>query len=112
MTAAPKPPATKRNRSAGQILVMFTMSAGLLFAVLAVVVDVGNIWNNSLHTQHAAEAAALAGVPYMPGDFATASSKAIVRRYSRSEPRVVRRAPWPPPKKSSKMSLKMSPKPP
>ncbi len=34
------------------------------------------MWNASLHVQHAAEAAALAGVPYMPGDFATASSKA------------------------------------
>ena len=55
---------------------MFTLSSGLLFGILAIVVDVGNIWNTSLHVQHAAEAAALAGVPYMPGDFATASSKA------------------------------------
>ena len=45
---------------------MFALSAGLLFGVLSLVIDVGNIWNASLHTQHAAEAAALAGVPYMP----------------------------------------------
>jgi len=68
--------ATGRVRQAGQILVMFAMSATMLFGVLAIVVDVGNIWNASLHVQHAAEAAALAGVPYMPGDFTTASSKA------------------------------------
>ena len=69
----------RRGRSAvrgGQILVMFALSTGLLFGVLAIVVDVGNLWNASLHAQHAAEAAALAGVPYMPGDFPTASSKA------------------------------------
>ena len=51
--------------------------SGLLFAILALVIDVGNIWNNSLHVQLAAEAAALAGVPYMPGDFTTASSLAV-----------------------------------
>jgi hypothetical protein len=61
----------------GQILVIFAMSSFLLFGVLALVIDVGNLWNASLHVQHAAEAAALAGVPHMPGDFATASSKAI-----------------------------------
>ena len=52
---------------------------GLLFGILAIVIDVGNIWNTSLHVQHAAEAAALAGVPYMPGDFTTASCKAQCR---------------------------------
>jgi hypothetical protein len=52
---------------------MFALSTGLLFGILSLVIDVGNIWNNSLHTQHAAEAAALAGVPYMPGDFASAT---------------------------------------
>ena len=56
---------------------MFVLSAAMLFGVLAVVIDVGSIWNASLHVQHAAEAAALAGVPYMPGDFATASNRAV-----------------------------------
>ena len=70
------PSLRRRVTRSGQILVMFAMSTGLLFGILAVVVDVGNLWNASLHVQHAAEAAALAGVPYMPGDFPTASSKA------------------------------------
>jgi Flp pilus assembly protein TadG len=69
--------ASRRRTARGQIIVMFAMSSVVLFGVLALVIDVGNLWNASLHVQHAAEAAALAGVPYMPGDFATASSKAI-----------------------------------
>jgi len=68
---------SRRRRPRGQIVVMFALSGGLLFGILSIVIDVGNIWNASLHVQHAAEAAALAGVPYMPGDFATASSKAV-----------------------------------
>lgn len=74
---APVARATGRRTVHGQILVMFAMSSVLLFGVLALVIDVGNLWNASLHVQHAAEAAALAGVPYMPGDFATASSRAV-----------------------------------
>ena len=70
------PSLRRRVTRSGQILVMFAMSTGLLFGIMAVVVDVGNLWNASLHVQHAAEAAALAGVPYMPGDFASASTKA------------------------------------
>jgi Flp pilus assembly protein TadG len=65
-----------RERTRGQVLVLFAGSATLLFAVLSLVIDVGNLWNASIQVQHAAEAAALAGVPYMPGDFTTASSKA------------------------------------
>jgi Flp pilus assembly protein TadG len=80
--AAPLPPERadpslrRQVTRSGQILVMFAMSTGLLFGILAIVVDVGNLWNTSLHVQHAAEAAALAGVPYMPGDFVRASTKA------------------------------------
>ena len=66
-----------RHPPSGQVLVMFVFALGALFAILAMVIDVGNIWNNSLHVQQAAEAAAMAGVPSMPGDFPTASTKAI-----------------------------------
>lgn len=65
-----------RTRSAGQILVMFAAGIPLFFAVMAVVIDIGSFWNSSIHVQLAAEAAALAGVPYMPGDFPTAASTA------------------------------------
>ncbi len=66
-----------RVRQVGQVLVMFVFGLGALFAILAMVIDVGNIWSNSLHVQQAAEAAAMAGVPSMPGDFPTAQTKAI-----------------------------------
>jgi Flp pilus assembly protein TadG len=65
-----------RPRARGQVLVIFVFALGALFAILALVIDIGNIWSNSLHVQQAAEAAAMAGVPYMPGDFTTASAKA------------------------------------
>jgi Flp pilus assembly protein TadG len=66
----------RRGGVRGQVIVLFAGGSVLLFAILAIVIDVGNLWNASIHVQQAAEAAALAGVPYMPGDFATASSKA------------------------------------
>ena len=55
---------------------IFALSMFLLFGLLALVIDVGSVWNATLQVQRAAEAAALAGVPYMPGDFSTASSRA------------------------------------
>ena len=61
-------------RATGQVIVIYAASLSLLIGVMALVIDVGNFWNASIHVQLAAEAAALAGVPYMPGDFATASS--------------------------------------
>lgn len=72
----PSVDADTKARGRGQVLVMFAMSISLLFGLMALVVDVGNWWNESLHVQLAAEAGALAGVPYMPGDFTTASTKA------------------------------------
>lgn len=65
------------RRELGQILVLFVLSSTVLFGMVAVVIDIGSIWNESLHVEHAAEAAALAGVPYMPGDFARASALAV-----------------------------------
>ena len=70
-------PFRRAHSASGQILVMFAGGMVLLIGVLAVVIDVGSLWNASIHAQLAAEAAALAGVPYMPGDFSTASSLAV-----------------------------------
>ena len=73
---APLPASSRaRARARGQVVVLFVFALGALFAIMALVIDVGNIWNNSLHVQAAAEAAAMAGVPYMPGDFPSASAK-------------------------------------
>ncbi len=60
-------------RAAGQVIVIYAGALTLLISVLALVIDVGNLWNASIHVQLAAESAALAGVPYMPGDFPTAA---------------------------------------
>ena len=67
---------TDAGRSRGQVLVMFAAGLPLFLGMMALVIDVGTIWNESIHVQLAAEAAAMAGVPYMPGDFATATSVA------------------------------------
>ena len=71
-------PAGRRrtSRERGQVLVMFAAGVPLFLGVMAVVIDIGSFWNSSIHVQLAAEAAALAGVPYMPGDFTTAASTA------------------------------------
>ncbi len=68
--------AAGRRHDRGQIIVVFALSFGLLFGIVALAIDIGNIWNANLHVQRAAEAAALAGVPHMPGDFTTATTKA------------------------------------
>jgi len=69
-------PAGRRptTRARGQVIVIYAASLTLLLGLMALVIDVGNLWNASIHVQLAAEAAALAGVPYMPGDFGTAAS--------------------------------------
>jgi Flp pilus assembly protein TadG len=62
-------PIDRDDRSRGQVLVMFVAGIPLFLGIMAIVIDIGSFWNASIHVQLAAEAAALAGVPYMPGDF-------------------------------------------
>lgn len=52
------------------------MSIVLFFALCAVVVDVAFYWVNTLRVQRAADAAALAGAVYLPGDKTTAFNEA------------------------------------
>ncbi len=58
---------TRRHQSRGQVLVIFAGAAIVLFAMMAVVIDVSWLWVNSLRIQRAADAAALAGVVMLPG---------------------------------------------
>jgi hypothetical protein len=58
----------RHARSRGQVLVIFAMSIFLFIALSAVVVDVAWYWANNLRVQRAADAAALAGAVYLPGD--------------------------------------------
>jgi hypothetical protein len=52
----------------GQVLVIFTGAIFLFILLCAVVLDVSWYWLNGLRIQRAADAAALAGVVYLPGD--------------------------------------------
>jgi Flp pilus assembly protein TadG len=65
-----------RGRSRGQVLVIFAGAIFLFVALLALVVDVAWYWANSLKVQRAADAAALAGVVWLPSKPATAASVA------------------------------------
>ena len=64
--------AAKRPRSRGQIVVMLAMSIIVLCGMVALVIDVAWYWSSSLRVQRAADAAALAGVVWLPGSPATA----------------------------------------
>ena len=65
-----------RERSRGQILVLFVGSTVLFVLLCGVVVDIAYYWVGSLQAQRAADAAALAGAVYLPGDRPTAYSAA------------------------------------
>ncbi len=60
----------------GQVLVVFAVSIFLFIAMCAVVVDVAWYSANVLRMQRAADAAALAGVVYLPGNLPSAVSAA------------------------------------
>jgi hypothetical protein len=61
-----------RRRARGQVLVMFAGGAVFFIGLMAIVIDVSWYWANSLRVQRAADAAALAGAVYLPGDVTNA----------------------------------------
>jgi hypothetical protein len=61
----------------GQILVLFAAILTILLGFSAFVIDLSWVWINQLRVQRAADAAALAGVVYLPGDVTTARSQAF-----------------------------------
>jgi hypothetical protein len=63
-------------RERGQVLVIFAGGIVLFILLLAVVLDVSWYWANSLRVQRAADAAALAGAVYLPGQPGTAVTSA------------------------------------
>ena len=69
-------PRARSQREHGQILVIFAGAMIALMALCAVVVDVAWYWTSNLHMQRAADAAALAGVVWLPGNQASASTAA------------------------------------
>jgi Flp pilus assembly protein TadG len=61
-----------RRRPRGQIVVLFAGSALMFMLLCAAVVDISWYWTNNLRMQRAADAAALAGVVYLPGNVGNA----------------------------------------
>ena len=59
---------TRTARERGQVLVIFAGAMIALVALCAVVVDVAWYWTSNLRMQRAADAAALAGVVWLPGN--------------------------------------------
>jgi hypothetical protein len=70
------PSRPRSRRSDGQVLVIFAGAIIALMAMVAVVIDMSWYWANSLRVQRAADAAALAGVVWLPGQPSTAYSTA------------------------------------
>ena len=63
-------------RKRGQVLVIFALGATALIGAVAIVTDVSWLWVNQQRMQRAADAAALAGSIYLPGDPAAAFAAA------------------------------------
>ena len=63
-------------KQAGQIIVIFALSLTALIGLVGIAIDVTYAWRNALQIQRAADAAAMAGVVYLPGDVGTATSRA------------------------------------
>ena len=76
MNVAPTEPRSSGDHRRGQIIPIFALSLLVFVGMTALVVDVSWYWANNLRIQRAADAAALAGVVYLPGDVATAISSA------------------------------------
>ncbi len=66
----------RRVRARGQMLVLFVVSIFVLTGITAIVVDISWYWANTLRVQRAADAAALAGVVWLPGAPGTAYTTA------------------------------------
>jgi hypothetical protein len=62
----------RRRRSGGQVIVMFAGGLVFFIGLMAIVIDVSWYWANTLRVQRAADAAALAGAVYLPGDLTSA----------------------------------------
>ena len=67
---------THRSGESGQVLVVFVLVAFIVIGMVAVVVDVAWFWNNQQRMQRAADAGALAGAVYLPGNVSGAYTAA------------------------------------
>ncbi len=75
-TSTAVPATSRRAGERGQVLVMFVIVTFVLMGMAAVVIDVAWFWSNQQQMQKAADAGALAGAVYLPGDTTRAYSAA------------------------------------
>jgi hypothetical protein len=68
--------AEARRLEGGQALVMFILMSVVMIGAVAIVTDISWVWYGQQRMQRAADAAALAGAVYLPGDPTTAYSSA------------------------------------
>ena len=75
-----------RLRQAGQLIPLFALSIFVIMGMMAIVIDVSWYWSNTLKVQRAADAAALAGAVWLPGDvpnaYTTARAEASKNGYT------------------------------
>ncbi|MGD0834809.1 MAG: pilus assembly protein TadG-related protein [Candidatus Dormibacteria bacterium] len=62
----------------GQVMVIFALVSLVLFAIVGLSIDAGMSYLASDQVSRAADAAALAGVAYMPGEYGSAENAALV----------------------------------
>ena len=81
----PSPPDDRRAQR-GQVIVIFAGAMVLFVLLCAAVIDMSWYWTSNLRMQRAADAAALAGVVFLPGDtasaYATARAEAAKNGYT------------------------------
>ena len=63
-------------KQAGQIIVLFALMLTSLIGLVGIAIDVTYAWRNGLQVQRAADAAAMAGVVYLPGNLNGATPSA------------------------------------
>ena len=68
---------SRHSRSRGQVVVIFALSIMVFIGMCAVVLDIAWYWANMLRMQRAADAAALAGVVYLPSNPTSAVTAAL-----------------------------------
>lgn len=76
VAAAPGRSNARRFGERGQVLALFVICSFVIIGMVALVIDVAWFWTNQQRMQKAADAGALAGAVYLPGDLTSAYSAA------------------------------------
>ncbi|MGA7172521.1 MAG: pilus assembly protein TadG-related protein [Candidatus Dormiibacterota bacterium] len=78
MTSRQSPRKSWHHTQKGQVLLIFALTAIVLFAIMGLAIDAGISYLHSDQQEKAASAAALSGVSYLPGDMTDATREALL----------------------------------